>query len=134
VKAYLLKNNLALKCLLLLDNAPGHPQCIGDLLPEIKVVFLPPNTTTLLQLMDHTVIVSFKRYYVCCTVTQAIAAMGNEASPTLKEFWKGYNIWNGISNILDSWAEIKQSTVNRSWRKLCPQFVTDFQDAEETPE
>jgi hypothetical protein len=39
VKAYLLKNNLALKCLLVLDNTPGHPQCIGDLFPEIKVVF-----------------------------------------------------------------------------------------------
>jgi hypothetical protein len=35
VKAYLrvLKNNLALKYLLLLDNAPGQPQCIGDLFP-----------------------------------------------------------------------------------------------------
>jgi hypothetical protein len=36
VKAYLLKNNLVLKCvLLLLDSAPGHPQFIGDLFPEI---------------------------------------------------------------------------------------------------
>jgi hypothetical protein len=24
--------------------------------------------------------------------------------------------------------------MNRSWWKLCPQFVTDFQDVEETPE
>jgi hypothetical protein len=50
VKAYLLKNNLIFKYLLL-DNAPGHPQCIGDPFPEIKMVFLvflPPNTTSLL--------------------------------------------------------------------------------------
>jgi hypothetical protein len=72
VKAYLLKNNLAFKCLLLLDNASGHLQCVGDLFPEIKVVFLPPNTTLLLQLMDKTVIAAFKRYYARRTVTQAI--------------------------------------------------------------
>jgi hypothetical protein len=46
---YLLKNNLASKCLLLLDNAPGHPRCVGGLFPEIKVVFLLPNNTSLLQ-------------------------------------------------------------------------------------
>jgi hypothetical protein len=86
VKAYLLKNNLALKCLLLLDNVPGHSQCVGDLFPEIKVVFLPPNTTSLLQPMDQTVIVSFMCYCEHRTLTHAIAAMGNEAGPTLKEF------------------------------------------------
>jgi hypothetical protein len=83
---------LAFKCLLLLDNAPGHPQCTGDLFPEIKVVFLAPNTTSLLQPMDQTVIATFKCYYTRCTMTQAIAAMGSEGGPTLKEFWKGYNI------------------------------------------
>jgi hypothetical protein len=47
-------------------------------------------------------------------MTQATAATGNEAGPTLKEFWKGYNIFNGVHNIGDPWAEIKQSTMNRS--------------------
>jgi hypothetical protein len=79
-------------------------------------------------------IATFKRYYARRTITQAIAATDNEAGPTLKEFRKGYNIWNRVSNVGDSWAEIKQSTINRSWRKLCPQFVTDFQDVDETPE
>jgi hypothetical protein len=67
-------------------------------------------------------------------MTQAITATGNKTGPTLIEFWKGYNMWNGVNNIGDSWAEIQKSTMNRSWRKLCPQFVTDFQDVEETPE
>jgi hypothetical protein len=67
-------------------------------------------------------------------MTQAIAATGNEAGPTLKEFWKGYNIWNGVNNFGDSWAQIKQSTMKRSWKKLCPQFVTYFQDIEQTLE
>jgi hypothetical protein len=68
---------------LLLDNAPGHPQSLGDLFPEVKVVFLPPNTTSLLQPMDQTVIATFKRYYTRRIMTQAIAATDNEIVPTL---------------------------------------------------
>jgi hypothetical protein len=67
-------------------------------------------------------------------MTQAKTATGNEAGPSLKEFQKVYNIWNRVNNIGYSWAEIKQSTMNRSWSKICPQFVTDLQDVEETPE
>jgi hypothetical protein len=29
---------------------------------------------------------------------------------------------------------LKQSTINKSWRNLCPDFVSDDQDVEETPE
>lgn len=36
-----------------MGNAPAHPECLeGDLTDEfyfIKIMFLPPNTTTLLQ-------------------------------------------------------------------------------------
>jgi hypothetical protein len=84
VKAYLLESNLSFKCLLLLDNAPGHPQSLGDLFPEVKVVFLPTNTTSLLQPMDQTVNATFKRYYTCSIMTQAIAATDNRIVPTLK--------------------------------------------------
>jgi hypothetical protein len=67
-------------------------------------------------------------------MTQAIAATDNGIVPTLRQFWKSYNIWNAINNIADSWAEIKQSTINKSWRNLWPDFVLDDQDVEETPE
>lgn len=63
VKDYLKRNNLAMKCVLVLDNAPGHPRSVGDIFPEFEVTFLPPNTTSLLQPMDQTVIATFKRYY-----------------------------------------------------------------------
>ena len=57
VKKYLLEKNLPLKVLLVMDNAPAHPSGLeDDLLEEfefIKVKFLPPNTTPLLQPMDQ---------------------------------------------------------------------------------
>jgi hypothetical protein len=69
-KAYLLKNNLALKCLLLLDNEPRHPQCKDDLFPEIKVVFVPPDSTSLLQPMGQTVTATLRPSSVTMRVAQ----------------------------------------------------------------
>ncbi|XP_068229501.1 tigger transposable element-derived protein 1-like [Palaemon carinicauda] len=49
VKNFLEENNLLLKCLLVLDNAPAHPPGLEDIIhPDfffIKVLYLPPNTT-----------------------------------------------------------------------------------------
>jgi hypothetical protein len=37
--------------------------------------------------------------------SQAIKATDMAGVPTLKEFWKGYNIiWNALYNTGDSWA------------------------------
>jgi hypothetical protein len=49
VRQYCSRNSLAFKAILLLDNAPGHPQSLQDLYPDIKVVFLPPNATIKIQ-------------------------------------------------------------------------------------
>jgi hypothetical protein len=45
-----------------------------DLSENIKVVFLPPNTTPLLQLMDQGVTATFKAYYLCRTFAKLIEA------------------------------------------------------------
>jgi hypothetical protein len=76
----------------------------------------------------------FKHYYTRRIITQVISATDNGIVPTIREFWKSYSIWNAVNNIADSWAEIKQSTINKSWRNLWPDFLLDDQDIEENPE
>ena len=54
-----------MKSLLLLDNAPVHPDSASLVSKEgdIKAMFLPTNTTALVQPMDQGVLEAMKRRY-----------------------------------------------------------------------
>ncbi|GBN17598.1 hypothetical protein AVEN_200942-1 [Araneus ventricosus] len=60
--------------LLLLNNCPGHPSaeelCTDD--DEISAVFLNPNTTALIQPMDHNVSQSIKLGYCKLLLTNIL--------------------------------------------------------------
>ncbi|XP_068214490.1 tigger transposable element-derived protein 1-like [Palaemon carinicauda] len=76
VKLYLVEKGLPFKVLLLLDCAGGHAtnlQCDG-----VQVEFLPPNTTTLIQLMDQWDIRAFKALYTRATMVGFIAVDDND--------------------------------------------------------
>ena len=64
---YLREKDLPLKVLLFMDNAPAHPPNLMEELPDessfIKVHFLPPNMTPLLQPSDQQVIANFRKLY-----------------------------------------------------------------------
>ena len=63
VHSFCKKRNFDFKCMLLLDNAPGHANLLSGRHPNIKVVFLPPRTTSLIQPMDQEVIAAMKASY-----------------------------------------------------------------------
>lgn len=125
VERYCLGKNIPFKILLLLDNALGHPNILDDMHPNVKVVFLPPNITSLIQPMDQGVIASFKAYYLRRTFSQAVRATQKDEM-TLRDFWKSYNIYDAINNIADAWDEVKETNMRGVWNKLCPQFTQEF--------
>ncbi len=59
------EKGLAEKALLVLDNAPSHPdvQSISSDDGEITCLYLPPNTTSLIQPMDQGVLEPLKQQY-----------------------------------------------------------------------
>ncbi|XP_068245377.1 tigger transposable element-derived protein 1-like [Palaemon carinicauda] len=124
VKNYLEENDLPLKCLLVLDNAPAHPLGLENIIHPhfsfIKVLYLLPNTTPLLQPMDQQVIANFKKLYTkhlfrrCFEVTESTQL-------TLHEFWMAhFDIVQCLKMINIAWNEVSRRTLNSSWKKLWP--------------
>lgn len=121
IKEYCRNKNIPFKILLLIDNAPGHPTDLDKYNENVKVVFLPPNTTPLIQPMDQGAIAAFKKIYLREAYQKAVHAVDIEKI-TLKEFWSKFNIYDAIKVMDTAWNEITKSCMNKVWKKLCPQY------------
>lgn len=117
LEKYLKKKNLDFKVLLLLDNAPGHPQNLTH--PNIKIMFFPPNTTSLLQPMDQGIIYTFKMYYVRRSL-QWILNLTESKSTDVANAWKCFSIKDCIQIISQSLKELNKSTLSGCWKKILP--------------
>ncbi|GBM25870.1 Tigger transposable element-derived protein 1 [Araneus ventricosus] len=117
------------QALLVLDNAPAHPPNLeDDILEEfkfIKVLYLPPNTTPVLQPMDQQVISNFKKMYTkhmfrhCFEVTE-------NTNLTLREYWKDhFNIVVCLRMIDQAWMSVTTRTLTSAWKKLWPESVAE---------
>ena len=129
VKAYLEEKKLPLCCLLIMDNAPAHPPGLEDDLTDefefIKIKFLPPNTTPLLQPMDQQVIANFKKLYTKF-LFQRCFEVTSDTQLTLRDFWRHhFNIYHCITIVDKAWNQVSYRTMNSAWRKLWPDCVTE---------
>ncbi|KAF2359085.1 HTH CenpB-type DNA-binding domain [Trinorchestia longiramus] len=123
IEQFTKQENLDNKALLLLDNAPGHPpEELNDMFPHIKVTFLPPNTTSVLQPMDQGVIRAFKAYYLRDTM-KGLVGETDKSMEGIKCYWKRFNIKTAIEIIKNSWNNVSSTTLNSAWKKLWPECV-----------
>ncbi|KAM9364931.1 tigger transposable element-derived protein 1-like [Pholidichthys leucotaenia] len=126
VKLYLAEKGLPFKVLLLMDCAGGHATDLHY--DGVQVEFLPPNTTSLIQPMDQGVIRAFKALYTRSTMEGLISSIDEgDEDFSLKTYWRGYNIATCLANIQKALNEMKEQTLNASWRKLWLDVAHDYE-------
>ncbi|XP_050335026.1 tigger transposable element-derived protein 4-like [Bactrocera neohumeralis] len=95
------------KILLLVDNCPAHPQVH---LHNIKLHFLPPNTTSVLQPMDQGLINSLKQSYRKQHLMK-IMDLPEEANPT-----KAVNLLDAVNMLSVAWESVSKETIRNCFR------------------
>ncbi|XP_023209677.1 tigger transposable element-derived protein 1-like [Centruroides sculpturatus] len=91
--------------------------------PNVQVVFLLPNKTSLIQPLDQGIIATFKKYYIKRTYQFILSKLENE-SLTVKDVWKQFPIFDCLINVASASAEIRPTTLNACWKKVWPACET----------
>ncbi|BFZ23970.1 hypothetical protein BsWGS_27009 [Bradybaena similaris] len=125
VENYCKENSIPFKVLLLANSDPAHPRALTDLYKEITVLFLPVDTTKLLQPMDRGIIARFKAFYLRSAFAKAVNALNRDGHEenrniTLRDIWEGFSILDGIKAVRDAWGEVTEITLKTAWKQLIP--------------
>ncbi|XP_062966172.1 tigger transposable element-derived protein 1 [Cynocephalus volans] len=128
---YLQGRNLAFKVLLILDDAPVHcREELENAHPNVEVVFMPPNTTSLIQPLHQGIIKAFKAHYTRELYTKAWEALKANKEITMMDYWKSVTIRNVMDYVDTAWDSIKQATINNCWKNVWPDCVENFEGFE----
>lgn len=100
------------KILMLLDNCPAHPKDLS--FSNIRIEFLPKNTTSVLQPMDQGIIRSFKCFYrkrLIQHIIMQVEATGTSASAVKIDVLQAMK-WS-----LCAWESVTRATIADCFRK-----------------
>ena len=121
------------KIILFMDNAPCHPESLSERYSNIKVAFLPKNTTSRLQPLDGRIIRNFKLKYRKKLLKFVISRINVKATDIIQEV----DVLKAISWIKSAWGEVSEETIVNcfkkcGFRKSQPDVqLTDFAEEEE---
>lgn len=115
------------KALLLIDNAPSHPQEEISSDPNFKILFLPPNCTALIQPMDQNLIQNVKVAYRKKLLTHVVSQEDGDIITLLKQF----SLKEAVINLDFAWKSITENNVLKSWSNLWPLEKTEGAEDED---
>ena len=92
---------------------------------------MPTNTTSILQLLNQRIILTFRSNYLRKTFCKAIAAVDSDSADGSRQSqlktWKAVITLDTMKNICDSWEKVKISTLT-GVQKLIPTLTADFEE------
>ena len=103
------------RILLLMDNAPCHPEDLDEKFTQINVVFLPANTTSLLQPLDLGIIQAFKLKYYRCLLTHVVSKIDECSSAS--EVCRSIDVLQAMRWTAMAWNDVSESTVVKCFIK-----------------
>ncbi|KAF0684013.1 Aste57867_23934 [Aphanomyces stellatus] len=107
------------RILLLLDNASSH-QVVRTDISHVRVVMLPPNTTSVLQPMDAGIISTFKQYYKNRQLDHAISIVdhitaGVEVSEQQRKNPYAVDVLQAMQWSTQAWNDVSATTIRNCW-------------------
>ena len=106
------------RILLLLDNCPAHPRISS--LTNIRLEFIPANTTTIIQPLDQGVIKNLKCFYRQEVVKMIIAGIEDSlvsSSASAIDISSKISLLDAIYSVARSWRKAKPETITNCSRK-----------------
>lgn len=127
VTEYLKSANLTLRATLVLDicSAHGSSDELKTADGGFTTVFLPPNTTAVLQPLDQNVIQMVKANYRQ-TMLKEILGRPGEFSDNVKRI----NIKEAIFWVAEAWEKVPAESIAKSWKLLFTEPAFDDEDDE----
>ena len=130
LKNYCRDQNIDYKILLLCDNFSGHNEHYTVSSENIRIMFLPANTTSLIQPMDQGIIRMFKVNYTRISLHRMVAKIDaddeTDDKDIVRDFMKKFNLKHAIHIMNDAWQCVSVNCIKGAWRKLCPDLLGDF--------
>jgi hypothetical protein len=115
------------KVVLLVDNCSAHPKDAADRLSNVKLEFLPSNTTSVIQPCDQGIIRNLKTLYRTRVVKKIIRDIDNVTSATA--IARKLTLLDAVHLLSRAWKDVKISTIINCYRKAG--FAQDPADEEE---
>ena len=101
---------------MLCDNCAAHNSEIQ--LTNVKVVFMPPNTTSLIQPMDQGIIANFKRHYRSLVLRQLMGVIETtDDGGRAAEMARKLTLLDSLHMQKEAWSRVTTSTINNCYRR-----------------